>query len=237
MKKKLRRSAQIPKYGTASRSHLVSFVTSLPGYQEGINKGFPLFTGKELEGIKELYKEGLTWEDIDKLLSGKGIFFKKATFRKYIQNGNISKAMGYKNTENGRVAIFPADTIAHINFIQYYYKVVDGEYVDNVIDSIKDKKISYLEAVESNLASSDIYTSILRYICDADGDASEAIKKALECRPDDRDKFLKMLAHINKKFNKNIRKDIDKLISSLTKKTISVFETMDDDQEVKDEHH
>jgi len=236
MRKKLRRSSQIPKYGTASRSHLVSFVTSLPGYQEGIGKGFPLFTAKELDDVKELYQDGLTWEDIDKLLSGKGIFFKKATFRKYIQNGNISKATGYKNTENGRVAIFPTDTVSHINFIQYYYKVVDGEYVDSVIDSIKDKQISYLEAVESHLASSNLYASILHYICDADEESSEAIKKALECRPDDRDKFLKMLDRLDKKFNKGIRKDIEKLISSLKQKTISVFETMDDDQEVKDEH-
>lgn len=237
MKKKRSRSIQIPKYGTASRSHLVSFVTSLPGYQEGISKGFPLFTSKELEEVKELYKDGLTWQDIDKLLSGKGIFFKKATFRKYIQNGNISKAMGYKNTENGRVAIFPADTISHINFIQYYYKVVDGEYVDNVIDSIKDQQISYLEAIESNLACSNIYDSILHYICDADRNTSVAISKALECRPDDRDKFLKMLDHIDKKFNKNIRKDIDRLISLLKKNTLSVFETMDDHKEVRDEHN
>jgi len=234
MKKKLRRSAQIPKYGTAPRSYLVSFVTSLPGYQEGLRKGFPLFTGEELEEVKELYKEGLTWEDIDKLLSGKGIFFKKATFRKYIQNGNISRAIGYKNTENGRVAVFPSDTISHINFIQYYYKVVDGEYIDNVIDSVRDQQISYLEAIEPHLAAGNLYTSILRYICDADGDVSEAVKKALECRPDDRDKFLKMLGRIDKKFNKDIRKDIDRLISLLKKKTISVFETMDDHQEAKD---
>jgi hypothetical protein len=237
MKKKLSRSVQIPKYGTTSRAHLVSFVTSLPGYQEGISKGFPLFTSKELDEVKELYKDGLTWEDIDKLLSGKGIFFKKATFRKYIQKGNISKAIGYKNTENRRVAIFPADTIAHINFIQYYYKVVDGEYVDNVIDCIKDQQISYLEAIESNLSCDNIYASIFHYICDADRDTSEAIKKALECRPDDRDKILKMLDHIENKFNKIIRKDIDNLVSLLKKKTISVFETMDDNKEVKDEQN
>ena len=93
------------------------------------------------------------------------------------------------------MAIFPADTISHINFIQYYYKVVDGEYVDNVIDCIKDQQISYLEAIKSNLSCDNIYASIFHYICDADRDTSEAIKKALECRPDDRDKILKMLEH------------------------------------------
>src|SRR5664280_421029 len=126
MKKKVSRSEVIPKYGSSIRSTLVSLVTKLPGYEEGLKKGFPLFTDKELTDIKERYKDGLTWEKIDKELSGKGLFFKKATFRKYIQDGNISAAIDYKNTENGRVAIFPADTISHINFIQYYYKVMDG---------------------------------------------------------------------------------------------------------------
>jgi len=237
MKQKIRRSEQLPRYGTPLRTNLVSLLATLPGYQEGINKGFPLFTKEELEDLKENHKDGLIWEDIDRILSGKGIFFKKATFRKYIQKGNISKAIGYKNTENGRVAIFPADTIAHINFIQYYYKVVDGEYVDNVIDCIKDQQISYLKAIESNLSCDNIYASIFHYICDADRDTSEAIKKALECRPDDRDKILKMLDHIENKFNKIIRKDIDNLVSLLKKKTISVFETTNDNKEVKDEQN
>jgi len=46
-----------------------------------------------------------------------------------------------------------------------------------------------------------------------------------------------MLDHIENKFNKIIRKDIDNLVSLLKKKTISVFETMDDNKEVKDEQN
>lgn len=237
MKKKISRSEQIPKYDNPLRSTLISFVTTLPGYQEGINKGFPLFASKELDEIKELYKDGLTWEEIDKLLSGKGIFFKKATFRKYIQEGNISKAIGYKNTENGRVAIFPADTISHINFIQYYYKVLDGEFVDNVISLIKDQQITFREAIEANLRWKDnIYASIFSYICsDMDGDVADAIEKALACRPSDRDKFLKMLNDIDDKFNKVIRKDIDKLVSLLESNYLSIYETMGDNKEAQNE--
>lgn len=238
MKQKISRSEQIPKHGTPLRSQLVNFVTSLPGYQEGISKGFPLFTSKELAEFKELYKDGLTWEDIDKLLSGKGIFFKKATFRKYIQESNISKAIGYKNTEKGRVAIFPADTISHINFIQYYYKILDGELVDNIISLIKDQKITYLDAIEANLSWTDnLYASIFNYICFDDADTSSAIEKALECRPDDRDEFLKRLNDIYDKFNKIIRKDIDKFLSLLKKKNLSVFETISDNKEVRDEQN
>jgi hypothetical protein len=237
MKPKTRRSEQLPKFGTPLRSQLVSLVANLPGYQEGLSKGFPLFTNKELDDFKERYKGGLTWDDIDRLLSGKGIFFKKATFRKYIQEGNISKAIGYRNTESGRVAVFPADTISHINFIQYYYKVMDGEHLDNILELIKDKQITYFEAIESNLDTDNFYASIFHYICFGDGDASTAIEKALECRPADRDKFLKMLNDIDDKFNRIIRKDIDKLASSLRKKTLSVFETIDDGQEAQDEQN
>lgn len=223
MKQKIRRSEQLPRYGTPLRSQLVSLVATLPGYQDGIRKGFPLFTNEELDDFKERYKDGLIWEDINGILSGKGIFFKKATFRKYIQEGNISKAIGYRNTESGRVAIFPADTISHINFIQYYYKVLDGELVDNIINLIKDQKITYLDAIESNLGHRTLDQSIRRYLCYYDeGETEDAIKKALKYRPDDRDKFLKMLNDIDDKFNRIIRKDIDKFVSLLKKKTMSL---------------
>jgi hypothetical protein len=235
MKKKIRRSEQLPKYGAPLRSRLVSFVVTTPGYQDGIRKGFPLFTKEELEDFKERYKDGLTWEDIDRLLSGKGIFFKKATFRKYIQEGNISKAIGYRNTGSGRVAIFPADTISQINFIQYYYKVIDGEHFDNILEIIKGQQTTYLDAIESNLGHRTLNRSILRYLIDYDeGETEAAIEKALKYRPGDRDKFLKMLNEINDKFNRIIGKDIDKLISLLRKKTISVLEIADDEEEDKD---
>ena len=231
MKKKVSRSEAIPEYGSSLRNTLVSFVTKLPGYEEGLKKGFPLFTDKELTDIKERYKDGLTWEEIDKELSGKGLFFKKATFRKYIQDGNISAAIDYKNTENGRVAIFPADTISHINFIQYYYKVMDGEHIDNIIKIIQPivtEKISYFEAIESNLEAYDnIYASIFHRLTGGDGNIDVAIEKTLKCRPDDRDKLLKMLDDIDDKFERTIRKDIDKFVSMLKKKYLTVLETID----------
>ena len=73
MKKKISRSQQIPKYDNPIRSTIISYLTALPDYQEGIRKGFPLFTTKELDEIKDNYKDGLTWKEIDKLLSAKGM--------------------------------------------------------------------------------------------------------------------------------------------------------------------
>lgn len=235
MKKKNSRSELIPKHGTPTRNILVSMVTELPGYKEGIDKGLSLFTSKELDEIKERYKDGLTWEEIDKILSGKGIFFKKATFRKYIQEGNISKAIGYKNTEKSRVAIFPSDTISHINFIRYYYKVMDGELVDKMLDLIKDAQITYLEAIESNLDN--IYASIYDRLCFDDGAIDVAIEEALKSRPDDRDKCLKMLDDIQDKFDKIIGKDIGKFVSLLKKNSLSILEISDKKQENSDEQN
>jgi hypothetical protein len=243
MKQKIRKSVRLPQYGTSLRSELVSQIAILPGYQEGISKGFPLFTYEELNDLKEKYKDGLTWENIDRILSAKGIFFKKATFRKYIQEGNISKAIGYRNTEKGRVAIFPADTISHINFIQYYYKVMDGEHVDNIIDFIENREITYLAAIESNIEHRSLDQSILRYLIDLDeGDNGEsvtveAIKKSLKNRPNDQVKFMKMLEEMHDKFNRIAEKDIDKFKSLLEKKTMSILEIMDSGEGSKDEQN
>ena len=238
MKQKNRRSEKLPKYGTPLRLVFVSNVVDFPGYKEGINKGLPLFTGEELDNIKKHYEEsGLTWEDIDRLLSEKGLFFKKATFRKYIQEGNISKAIGYKNTEKGRVAIFPPDTISHINFIQYFYKVMDGKHVDDILKLIENKQITYLDAIESNLFYPNLYASILHGIGWGDADPWTGIEKALKSKSDDRDKFMKMLDDISDKFDKVIGEGIENLISLLKEKTINVFDTIDIEEEVKNEQN
>jgi len=237
MKQKLRKSDRLPKYGTPLRDLLIFGVIAFPGYREGLEKGLPLYTMEELSEIKERYKDGLTWEDIDFLLSKKGIIFKKATFRKYIQEGNLSKAINYRNTESGRVAVFPSDTIAHINFIQYYYKIMDGADFDSVIKSMIEQQISYHDAIASRTDFDNVYAAILRYICWGDAQIETAIKKALKRRPNDRDKYLKMVQNIYGKFADTIEKDINDLVSQLQGESITAFETIDFDQEEKDEQN
>jgi hypothetical protein len=236
MKQKLRRSEKLPQHGSPIRTMLLSIVTDLPGYKEALEKGLPLFTKEELDDVKERYKNiGLTWEDIEQILQKKGIFFKKPTFRKYIQEGNLPKSIGYRKSEKGRVAIFPADTISHINFIQYYYKVMDGDHVDNILALFEDPKISYYETIESECQRPNFYASILHFICSGDGDAEVAIERGLKSRPGERDKFLIMLKDIDDKFNNTIRTDIDAMVSLLKKKKISIFEITDDGKETGDE--
>jgi len=216
---------------------MISMLNEFPGYVDGLKKGLPLFTNEELATIKEKYQKGLTWEDIDMELSNKGFIFKKPTFRKYIQEGNISKAIGYKNSANGRVAIFPADTISHINLIQYFYKVMDGKHVDNVmkiIGSIATEKESYLEAIESYLFHGNIYASLYHRICFGDGDIDEAIKEALESRPAEIKKYIKLLDNINDKFDKVIGKEIGKFVDLLKNNHLNIMETIVQEEEKGD---
>lgn len=223
MTKKTKKSDKLPKYGTQLRRQLVDHLTDLPGYQEALNKGLSFFTEKELREMKDAYEDGLTWDDIDRELCRKGIFLKKATFRKYIQDGNLSPAIDYRNTDKGRVAKFPPDTISHINFIQYFYKVDDGNIVDNVLELIKDTQITYLDAIESKLGQN-LYAGILHYICFDDGVAYAAIEEALAFNDKDQKKILKELETIDDKFTRIIRKNIEKLILSLKEKHVSALE-------------
>lgn len=237
MKKKIRKSEQLPKYGTPLRTRLVDIVTTLPRYQEGIKKGFPLFTEDELDLIKMRYKDDkLTWEDIDNILSGKGVIFKKPTFRKYIQDGIIPGAIDHRKTANSRVALFQEDTISQINFVQYYYKILDGELRNKLIDYVKNQQVTYAEAIEARLPGNDtLFRSAIDYLVYMNEDIVDAIDKALDIRPSDRDNILKILDNIYNEYVKTIEPKISEFIDSLEKKTISVSETMGDERKTERE--
>ncbi len=230
MKKKIRKSEQLPKYGTILRSRLVNAVETLPGYKEGIAKGLALFTSEELDEIKERHKDGLTWEEIDRELSRKGIFFKKATFRKYIQDGNLSEAIGYKTIQHSRVAIFPAETINHINFIHFFYKVLERNVADQILEIVQDWQITYADAIEHVIDKS-IFTAIIDHIVYMNDETIDVIKEALEQRPVDRDDILKTLEDICDEYVKTIEPRISKLVGLLEEKTMNFSETMKEGKE------
>jgi hypothetical protein len=229
--KKLSKSEKLPKYGTLLRSRLLLHVTKTKGYQENLNRGFPLFSHKELENIKKRYKDGLAWNEIEKELLRKKIVLKKPTFRKYIQEKNLPEAKGYRNMDGKRVAIFPADIISHINFIHYFYKVADGDIIDGLLDLVVETQVTYLEAIESKLPSIDnLYAAIYHYLCFNDAEAYETIEETLSNRQEDQQKALSMLEDIDKKFNDIIAEDTSKLISFLKEKYISPLEIPDDEK-------
>ena len=226
-----KKSDKIPKYGDISRTFLLPIIPSTDVYRKTLEKGSPvLFTEDELKQIKNKYKDGITWDEVDKELSQKVIPLEKVTFRKYIQEGFLSKATGYRNTEKGRVAVFPSDTIEHINFINFFYKAADKNQIESILNLLPNEEVTYREAVESRLEWTDnLYAAISHYIISSvEPDAYDAINEALATRPKDRDEALKLLEKVHKKFQSAIEPEIRKLITFLEGKRIPLINVMTD---------
>lgn len=234
-RRKASKSEKLPKFGTSFRSLLLSHVFEFEDYRNNLSKGIRLFTHDELKQMKERYKKGLTWDDIDRELSQKGILLKKATFRKYIQNGYLPRPKSYRKTDKGRMAVFPPDTISHINFIQYFYKVASGEIADDMLAFIQNIRITHLEAVESKLTWRDnLYASILHYICFDDDEARSALEEGLSSQPEDKKRALRMLEEADSAFVSQVEPKISALIKLLESNYL--FPTdLGDDKEAGDE--
>ena len=104
--KKIRKSEKIPPYGTALRNALIEHLPGSRQYLDHLKKGLPFFNQEELEDIKNRYKDGLVWEDIERELLRKNIILKKATFRKYIQENRLPEAKKYRKIDRRRMAVF-----------------------------------------------------------------------------------------------------------------------------------
>ena len=213
------KSERLPKVGDPKRLFLIKHLTEFTAYKESIAKGIRLFTRDELEELKDQYKGGILWEDIEREFAKKGIPLKKATFRKYIQDEYISKPISYRNSGRTRVALFAPDTISQLNFIYYFYKIASGEIVDNLfifLDTIFQNQPSHLDKVEAALTSSDsLSPAVMRFICFSDGEAYSAIDTGLSRYHDDQQKALKMLDEIDDLFNKMIMPKINDLLNFL----------------------
>lgn len=241
VKKRIKKSEQLPKYGTVVRSVMVLLVTTTDSYRESIEKGYPLFTKEELYEIKNRYEAardeqspespvGLTWDDIRQELERKKIFLKKVTFRKYIQDGYLPDAIGYRSTNKARVAIFPSDTISHINFIQYFYKVANGQIIDELLEEVsRFDKVSFFDAVESFCTWRDnLQAAIYHDLVSFDDEARSAIEGALAKKKDDQRKALAMLSKIRGKFEKHVETEINKLIDFLKNNYMAVEDLPED---------
>ena len=227
--KKRNRSDTLPPYRSWARTKLLEIITGFPDYVKSVEKGYHFFTQEELANLRSRYSDGLTWEDIDRELSCKGILFKKGTFRKYIQANSLPRAVGYRKRENGRVAIFPADTISHINFILYFFKVADRTSLDEALEligKISPTSTDY-ECVTSMLEDYPSPEAAINHYVSSDGDDGDiinAIEKAFATRPDDTRKALAELNAINKSYHDRV----EKLVSSWKEHTVAVLlETAD----------
>jgi hypothetical protein len=229
-KKKLSKFKLIPKIGSPVREIIIEKLTELPDYKKALERGLRFFTEGQLLQIEAEYKGGMTWAEINTVMSSQGMLLKQATFRKYMQDGIISKANNYKS----RVAIYDNKIIRQLNFVNFFYNVTDAPMIDFLMEVTNGIEISEYDASESQLengSSGYLYVEIIKEIAGfSERYASEAIEKALANR-DDKDDVLKMLCKIEDKFNKYIAKDIEAFCNYLKSNQMLITQIPDENQQ------
>jgi hypothetical protein len=228
-KKKISKSERIPKIGSPSRDILLEIITEIPDYKNAMKRGLRLFTKDELESIENKFNEGLTWNEIESVMSSKGNLLKYATFRKYIQDAIIPKAERYKTNENGRVAVYPANIIRHLNCVNFFYNATDPPMIDFLMKTVGELEITYNDAIESYLGGSGcLIVEVVRDMAFGNSEAADAIAKVLAKR-DDKQIVLEMVNNLQRKFDKYIAKDLNELIKYLATKRMLVTQIPDND--------
>jgi hypothetical protein len=187
------------------RKSFNKFLLESDSYRENIQKGLPFFTPDELGGLESKYKNGITWNEIDTELSKKGMIFKKSNFRKYIQEGRIPKAEGYKATSKGREALYPSNIIEHINCIHYCYRIAGKNGIDFLLSIFAEQPISAKDAIEEKLDHGNLYNGVLYYLkgfSSEDDDVEKAIHDVLGHDPEFLQKVISGLSELCDVFDK-----------------------------------
>ena len=121
-------------------------------YKDAIAKGLPFLTEDEITSLKEKYIEGVTWEDINSILSK--LLFRRDNFKKYLRLNLIDKQYKQKINSIGKTAVYPVDTVIQINFIQYYLKSSSKNlilFLQKTLDSFDASGIERLECLNDNV--------------------------------------------------------------------------------------
>jgi hypothetical protein len=209
-----RKSDRLPKYWASERKLLNRLLLKSEEYKESIEKGLPFFTLEELVDLARKYQGGITWNELDTELSKKGIIFKKATFRKYIQERTIPKSTEYRKTDKGREAIYPGNTIEHINFVQYFYRVADNELIDKLLEYFSQMTINAKDAIEEQLGGQNLREGVFTYLRDlssTDDAIERAIKTVLQNDPDFLKKAMSGLEKIYNAFHDKFKEWVQML--------------------------
>jgi len=208
-KKTPKKSDRIPSYWSRLRDALNKDILQSAEYKKNIKKGLPFFTKEELVKLEKKYSNGITWNEIDTELSKKGMIFKLATFRKYIQEQKIPKAIDYKATEKGKEAIYPKDTVRHINFVKYFYRIADNELIDKLLELSAIEDMTAKEAIEDRLDSHNLREGVFTYIRNMSSpgdDIEQAIWDVFDHDPDFMQEVESGLKDIYDTFNKKFEK-------------------------------
>ena len=116
-------------------------------YQTDVEKGLPFFAETELIKIEndEKYKSGLLFEEVNQILTEKGMILKLPTFKKYINLKLIPVSIGRKIVGRGSKGLYPSSVIREINFIKYaLYSNL------NFTKAVQRFRTSFLEIIETS---------------------------------------------------------------------------------------
>lgn len=121
-----------------------------------IEKGRPFFKADELKAIEENedYKTGLTFLQIDEILSRKGMILKLPTFKKYVGMKLIPESIEIRKTKKGIIAVYPPKIIRAINFIKYslyanldFMPIIERHIEKKTQESLDKLRLSALELI------------------------------------------------------------------------------------------
>ena len=167
MVKRISKIENLMKLSTSFIKLFSNQVIHLEDYKEAIAKGLPFLTEDDITGIKKQYVEGVTWEDIDCILSKKGLIFKHDNFKKYLRQNLIAKQYKQIRNSTGKTAVYPTEIIMQINFIQYYLKSSSTDLIlslQQMLNSFDKNGLESLECVNDNLQIHDGNRTNISYL-------------------------------------------------------------------------
>ena len=217
-----KKSDLLPKYWSYQRDLLNELLLDSEGYKESVEKGLPFFTKEELDELKKKYPPLITWKEINAELSKKGMIFKKATFRKYIQEKMIPPASDYLKTKTGREARYPKKTIEQINCIQYCYRIAELDMILKLFKKISEQTISARDAIEEQLESQSLREGILGYLRGLSWEGEDIEKAIFDVLQDDTE-FKEKVTSILQDIYDSFHEKFDKLVNVLEKHEVSTF--------------
>ena len=227
MKNRLKKSDYITAYNTNQRRTLINYLHKDSEYKSYVAQGLPFFTEEELTRIEKKYPDGMTWTDINKELTHKGVILKKPTFRKYIQNKWLPQAIkDIRSSDKGKEFRYPSEIISHINFVRYFFYAGQNEILEFIkilesLDSVELIERIQDELIELSAFSEDVKLAIGLYLFNGSPEILTAIKNHFKNYPDKKVEKLTM-DHIKKieESYKPVQDAIDSFVSFLEKTTI-----------------
>lgn len=226
----MKNSDAIPVVGTAAHKILSEQIYSTETYQNTLEMGRPFFTKDEIQEIEKKYPEGMTWKQIEKEISKKGLIIKKPTFRKYVNEKWVPEAI---TQTSGREHIYPNTAIKSVNLVKFLLSI-DGKNIFNLLDALNTEYgASIYELLEESSymdLQNDVRVALSYYLAVGIPDIESAIEKDLDFKKavsgetceEIKEKLNSYLKRMSEKYNKYIEPEIDGFVDYAKSKHVKI---------------